>query len=69
MATTHDMRYENQESRRSSWSWLLPLAILVLGGLALASYLANRYNTTSNSLNSGANTTPSALDSSGYTAQ
>ncbi len=48
MATTHDMKYEDQqqESRSSRWSWLLPLALLAIAALALASYLANDNNTT-----------------------
>lgn len=57
MATTHDMRYEEQDSRSSRWSWLLPLALLALAALALASYLANDNNTTNGTdLNSSAQT-------------
>jgi hypothetical protein len=61
MATTHDMRYESQknerdDTRRSNWSWLLPLALLLLGAIALASYLANRDDTTIPAGTNGANT-------------
>ncbi|MBX4198200.1 hypothetical protein KW782_02575 [Candidatus Parcubacteria bacterium] len=62
MATTHDMRYDERNDRPSTWSWLLPLALLVLGAIALATYLAND-NNTQNSIDQGANTTvPSTLN-------
>ncbi len=61
MATTHDMRYEGQDSRRSVWSWIIALAIIALAAIALSSYL-NRDNNT-NGLNSGTGSTNSTLDS------
>jgi hypothetical protein len=55
MATTQDMRYEAQDerdsTRRSAWTWLLPLAVILLAAIALASYYANQNN--NNGLNSG----------------
>jgi hypothetical protein len=60
MATTHDMRYERDDSSASRWSWLLPLAILAIAAIALASYLNRDTTNTTDSLNIGGNSTPSA---------
>nr|MBA3550934.1 hypothetical protein [Patescibacteria group bacterium] len=56
MATTHDMRYENEsqgDTKSSRWSWLLPLALIAAAAIALASYMANDNQTTTNGANGG----------------
>lgn len=65
MATTHDMRYEGQDTRRSVWSWLVPLAIILLAAIAIASYLGSR-PTTNSDLNFGTGTTVNTTPSTAY---
>jgi hypothetical protein len=57
MATTHDMRYESEQSRSTLWSWLVPLAIIIVAAIAFAAYL-NR-DTTTTDINSGIGDTSS----------
>jgi hypothetical protein len=56
MATTQEMKYEDQrdENRSAIWRWLVPIAIALLALWALSSYLDNRAE--QNNLNSGTNT-------------
>jgi flagellar basal body-associated protein FliL len=75
---TQDMRYEDSrrrgetvdDSKRSVWSWLIPLAILLLAAIALASYFSNNNNGANGTTNgaSGANSGYSqTTDSTGVT--
>jgi cytochrome oxidase Cu insertion factor (SCO1/SenC/PrrC family) len=61
MATTHDMRYEEQnrgERRVSPWAWIIPLALIILAAIIYSAYATNNQTTTDNGLLNN-NTTPS----------